>query len=234
MNAWKDAHHRICPGKELADAILFIFAAQTLAVFTIEKARDADGKEIEPTEDYTNGVIRWELQSLWILAFDVRVSVVRRTSCAPSSLVQTKQSLWSKPSKTNTRSSPVILRSYSILIGKEYRYSALHMYVSDISFQRPLLAKAWPSAYAYDFKFKITLLFISESLDLRQTLTWAQCLTGKWWCVCSRSCTTTPVTIDFLHPSSSWWKLRCQWITAFSERLGMETSWALFSIAASR
>ncbi|KLO04415.1 cytochrome P450 [Schizopora paradoxa] len=48
---------RICPGKELADAILFIFAAQTLAAFTIEKARNADGEEIEPAEDYTNGVI---------------------------------------------------------------------------------------------------------------------------------------------------------------------------------
>ena len=49
---------RICPGKELADAILFIFVAQTLAAFTIEKARGADGEELDPGENYTNGVIR--------------------------------------------------------------------------------------------------------------------------------------------------------------------------------
>ncbi|KLO04414.1 cytochrome P450, partial [Schizopora paradoxa] len=48
---------RICPGKELAVAILFIYVAQTLAAFTVGKALDADGNEIVPDEDYTNGII---------------------------------------------------------------------------------------------------------------------------------------------------------------------------------
>jgi len=48
---------RICPGKELADAILFISIAQSLAAFSIGKAKDTNGNEIVPAEDYTNGII---------------------------------------------------------------------------------------------------------------------------------------------------------------------------------
>ncbi|KLO17020.1 cytochrome P450 [Schizopora paradoxa] len=48
---------RICPGKELADAILFVSIAQSLAAFTIGKAKDSNGNEITPAEDYTNGII---------------------------------------------------------------------------------------------------------------------------------------------------------------------------------
>ncbi|KLO06300.1 cytochrome P450 [Schizopora paradoxa] len=48
---------RICPGKELADAILFVSIAQSLAAFNIGKAIDANGNEITPAEDYTNGII---------------------------------------------------------------------------------------------------------------------------------------------------------------------------------
>ena len=51
-------HSRICPGKELADASIFIAIAQVLAAFNIGKAKDASGNTIEPLYEYTPGVIR--------------------------------------------------------------------------------------------------------------------------------------------------------------------------------
>ncbi|KLO08559.1 cytochrome P450 [Schizopora paradoxa] len=48
---------RICPGKDLADPSLFLSVAMTLAVFNINKAKDASGTEIEPLYEYTPGLI---------------------------------------------------------------------------------------------------------------------------------------------------------------------------------
>ena len=48
---------RICPGKELADASIFMTLAMVLSVFNIEKAKDSTGKILEPVAEYTSGVI---------------------------------------------------------------------------------------------------------------------------------------------------------------------------------
>ena len=61
----KKSHHlattvcRICPGKDLADPSLFLSVAMTLAVFDINKAKDANGTDIEPLYEYTPGLIRY-------------------------------------------------------------------------------------------------------------------------------------------------------------------------------
>ncbi|KAJ7272073.1 cytochrome P450 [Mycena haematopus] len=47
---------RVCPGKLIADASVFIMCAMTLATFTISKAVK-DGEIIEPVEDYESGTI---------------------------------------------------------------------------------------------------------------------------------------------------------------------------------
>ncbi|KAJ7775174.1 cytochrome P450 [Mycena metata] len=47
---------RVCPGKLLADASIFMACAMTLATFTISKIVK-DGKIIEPVEDYQSGTI---------------------------------------------------------------------------------------------------------------------------------------------------------------------------------
>lgn len=39
---------RICPGRRLADSTLFLAIAKVLAAFDVSKARDAEGREIEP------------------------------------------------------------------------------------------------------------------------------------------------------------------------------------------
>ncbi|KAH8091807.1 cytochrome P450 [Cristinia sonorae] len=43
---------RVCPGRHLAMEVLFMTIASTLAIFDIKKAKDADGKDIVPKEDY--------------------------------------------------------------------------------------------------------------------------------------------------------------------------------------
>jgi len=48
---------RICPGKELADASIYIAIAQVLSAFDIGKGKDASGNTIEPLYEYTPGVI---------------------------------------------------------------------------------------------------------------------------------------------------------------------------------
>lgn len=48
---------RICPGRHFANASLFLYVAQTLAVFDIGKAVDEEGREIEPELKATPGVI---------------------------------------------------------------------------------------------------------------------------------------------------------------------------------
>jgi len=48
---------RICPGKELIDASVFIWIAMSIAVFDIRKAKDEFGREIEPRVEFSSGVI---------------------------------------------------------------------------------------------------------------------------------------------------------------------------------
>lgn len=48
---------RICPGRELADASVYLSIAMSLAAFNIRKARDASGKEIDPEVKFTPGII---------------------------------------------------------------------------------------------------------------------------------------------------------------------------------
>jgi hypothetical protein len=49
---------RICPGMYLAEASVFSCVASSLAVFSIEKARDETGAPITPVHENTNGTIR--------------------------------------------------------------------------------------------------------------------------------------------------------------------------------
>jgi hypothetical protein len=48
---------RICPGRYLADASLYLTFAQSLAVFNIEKALGEDGQVIEPKHGFRPGII---------------------------------------------------------------------------------------------------------------------------------------------------------------------------------
>ncbi|KAK8927190.1 hypothetical protein H634G_01854 [Metarhizium anisopliae BRIP 53293] len=48
---------RICPGRYLADAAIFLTVAQILAVFNVSKALDDEGKEIEPVVTSGLGLI---------------------------------------------------------------------------------------------------------------------------------------------------------------------------------
>lgn len=51
------AFGRICPGKDLADATLFIAIAVITAVLDIGKVKE-NGRVIEPEATYSNGVVR--------------------------------------------------------------------------------------------------------------------------------------------------------------------------------
>jgi cytochrome P450 len=48
---------RICPGKVLADASLFLTFAQSLAAFDIQKVRDGSGGVVEPAHTFESGII---------------------------------------------------------------------------------------------------------------------------------------------------------------------------------
>ncbi|KAF3136047.1 hypothetical protein TWF594_008019 [Orbilia oligospora] len=48
---------RVCPGRYLADANLFLVVAQSLAAFHIRKAVDSEGKDIEPVVGQVPGII---------------------------------------------------------------------------------------------------------------------------------------------------------------------------------
>ena len=52
------AFHRICPGLALASSIIFLFVAQTLATFDIQRVVDETGAEVIPQAKFTSGVIR--------------------------------------------------------------------------------------------------------------------------------------------------------------------------------
>lgn len=50
--------HRICPGRHLAHASLWIAMASTLATMKVTKKLDANGKEITPDIAFTSGITR--------------------------------------------------------------------------------------------------------------------------------------------------------------------------------
>lgn len=50
---------RICPGKDLGDASLYVVFSTVLAAFSISKARDNAGKVVEPVVEYLPGVVRY-------------------------------------------------------------------------------------------------------------------------------------------------------------------------------
>ena len=51
---------RVCPGRELADASLWIVCALTLATMKIGKPFGAGGNELKPADIvYTSTMIRW-------------------------------------------------------------------------------------------------------------------------------------------------------------------------------
>lgn len=52
---------RVCPGRLLADAVLALTVARTLAVFDIKQAVDENGKKIEPPTGGTPGIVHHPL-----------------------------------------------------------------------------------------------------------------------------------------------------------------------------
>ena len=57
---------RICPGQHLAEPVLFLCIAMTLATFNITKARDEHNRVIEPELEWMSGAIRFG-----VLSFDL-------------------------------------------------------------------------------------------------------------------------------------------------------------------
>ena len=51
--------HRICPGKELADALIFIGIATILSIYSIYKYKDAQGVVHEPKANYSTDAVRY-------------------------------------------------------------------------------------------------------------------------------------------------------------------------------
>ena len=61
LSGFTDTNYRmisICPGRHLADANTWLLIARILATFTITKAKDADGKPIEPILKCETGLVR--------------------------------------------------------------------------------------------------------------------------------------------------------------------------------
>ena len=53
-----DGMPRICPGRHLALATLWITITSILAVFNVRKGKDENGNEMEIGSDYSNALIR--------------------------------------------------------------------------------------------------------------------------------------------------------------------------------
>ena len=53
-----NAFDRACPGRQLAEASLFISIASLAAVFDISLAKDADGQEVPVSSEFTSGFVR--------------------------------------------------------------------------------------------------------------------------------------------------------------------------------
>ncbi len=48
---------RICPGRHLAAASIWIGIASVLSIFDLEKPRDVNGNIIEPSGEYISGLV---------------------------------------------------------------------------------------------------------------------------------------------------------------------------------
>ena len=48
-----------CPGVHFADSSIFIWCAMILSVYDISKAVGPDGEIVEPTCEYSTGIIRY-------------------------------------------------------------------------------------------------------------------------------------------------------------------------------
>jgi len=49
---------RACPGRQLAEASLFITVASLVAVFDIKHAKDSNGQEMPVRDEFTSGFVR--------------------------------------------------------------------------------------------------------------------------------------------------------------------------------
>jgi cytochrome P450 len=49
---------RICPGRYMAQSSIWIAVASLLAGYNITKAVNADGSTIEPSGEYTSGIVK--------------------------------------------------------------------------------------------------------------------------------------------------------------------------------
>ena len=49
---------RLCPGREFAEASVWLAAACVIALFDVSKATDAHGREITPAAEYTSGFVK--------------------------------------------------------------------------------------------------------------------------------------------------------------------------------
>ncbi|KAE9400841.1 cytochrome P450 [Gymnopus androsaceus JB14] len=50
---------RVCPGKALAQSLVWLSVASLLSCFNLDKVLDKDGVEVEPSTDYINGLISY-------------------------------------------------------------------------------------------------------------------------------------------------------------------------------
>lgn len=48
---------RVCPGRHLAESMVFIHVSSLLAAFNISKPTDPDGRVVEPIIDFVEGLI---------------------------------------------------------------------------------------------------------------------------------------------------------------------------------
>lgn len=53
--------YRICPGKDFADASLFLLIANMITTLDISKAQDDNGSDIDPPYEFIQGVTRYTL-----------------------------------------------------------------------------------------------------------------------------------------------------------------------------
>lgn len=50
---------RRCPGRHLAMESMWIAISYVLATLSVQKAKDASGNVVEPSEEYTSGMLRY-------------------------------------------------------------------------------------------------------------------------------------------------------------------------------
>jgi hypothetical protein len=87
---------RICPGQQIAIEMLKLTAASVLSVFNLSKALDGTGREIEPTQEYHESVIRSVRSQVYprVRIVISSLPVIPRSSLARSSHDRLKQHVW--------------------------------------------------------------------------------------------------------------------------------------------